>query len=312
MEKIIRKSFSCDSDFDRVNDFLSKTYISGGMNIWDNARWSFNRYCIHSEEELSNNRVWEKSVQLWEDNDGQIIAVAHIEEPGDYFFQVHPGYKYLEEEMIIWAIDNCRKNYPTLNKIVVTSCQNDFERKKLYSKYQAVKHDYIDVTRIVELKNEYPLQILPNDYRIINLDAENLEACKKVSDLYTNIWPTSRYMSKGETVASMTKSIAYKKELSFIIIDDKEQYVAFTIAWVDTLNKMAHFYPVAVDPNYLKLNFLECLLINALNTLITLSYEKATISASYSEDEDRIFEKLGFVKNSFDEIYNVSILKGEK
>lgn len=305
MEEVNRKDFSCDKDFNRVNDFLSSTYNCEGIHNWDNARWSFNRYCAHNQEELNSNRTWEKSARLWENAEGEIIAAAHIEEPGNYFFQVHPKFKFLEEEMLLWAIDDCRKRYSNLNKIVVTSCHNDYERKKLYDKYGAVKLEFIDEHRVVELKNKYSLPKLPEGYKIINLESQDLEACKKISDLYTYIWPSSTYMPNGETVASMTKSIAYRKDLSFIVVDDNDMFAAFTIAWVDSINKIAHFYPIAVGPNYLNTNILECMLKNALNTLIALGYEKATIGAWYREEEEQAFENVGFEKNDWEEIYDI-------
>lgn len=307
MDKIVKRPFTCDKDFELVNDFFSKTYECNGIHNWDNARWSFNRYCTHNKEELSKNRLWENSVQLWENDKGELIAAAHIEEPGDYFFQVHPDYKYLEEEMLLWAIDNCRKFYSNRGKITVSSCHNDYKRKELYNKYGATKHDFIDENRVVELKEEYSLPILPEGYKIININGKDLEICRMVSDLYTYVWPTSTYMPNGETVATVATSISFREELSFIVVDESEKYISFTIAWVDSLNKLAHFYPVAVDPNYLETNTLEVLLKSALNTLIKLGYEKATLGAWYSEGEERAFDKCGFVKNSFEEIYDISI-----
>lgn len=305
MEKLIKRNFSCDNDFERVHDFLSKMYNYEGIRNWDTARWSFNRYCEHNQEELSNNRIWERSVKLWENTSGELVAVAHIEEPGDYFFQVHPDFKYLEEEMLLWSIDDCKKHYPNLNKIVVTSSNKDFERKKLYSRYGAVKHDFIDENRVAEIKNEYLLPKLPDNYKLINLDGENIESCKRISALYTSVWPSSTYMPNGETVASMTSSVAFKKELSFIIVNDKDQYVAFTIAWIDSVNKMAHFYPVAVDTDYLNSNVLEFLLKSALSTLSFLGFEKATLGAWYHDEEEKIFEAIGFIKDGFEEIYDI-------
>ena len=302
---LVTRNFSCKEDFERVNDFLSKTYDCGEYSNWDNARWSFNRYCEHNQEELSDNRLWEKSVKLWENSTGELLAVAHIEEPGDYFFQVHPQCKYLEEEMLLWAIDDCKIRYPYIDKIVVTSNSKDYERKKLYSKYGAEKHDFIDESRVHMLKKEYSLPKLPEGYKLINLVGEDIASCKKVSDLYTFIWPTSRYMPNGETVASMTKSVAFKKELSFIVVNDNEQYIAFTIAWVDSLNKTAHLYPVAVDPNYLDSSVLEYMLISALNTLSSLEYEKVTLGAWYREEEEKTFSSIGFIKDSFEEIYDI-------
>ncbi|MGN7762400.1 hypothetical protein [Paenibacillus sp. 22594] len=307
MKEVYKNEFCCIHDFERVNAFISKTFGCEGTYNWDNARWSFNRYCIHNKEEQSKKRIWEDSVQLWVDNEGKIIGVAHIEEPGDYFFQVHPFYKYMEEEMLIWAIENCKRNFPDLRKIVVSSSYHDVERKKLFQKYNAKKLSFVDEHRVIELKREYPTPELPTGYRIIRLERDNFEACQKISDLYTRVWPNSSYIPNGETVASMSSSIAFKKEMSFVITDIEERYVAFTFAWVDGLNRAAHFYPIAVDPSYVGTNLLEIVILDALNTLFVHGYEKATISAWYTKEENEVFEKLGFVQTPFDEMYEINI-----
>lgn len=103
--EVVVREFKCIYDFLRVNDFLCDTYqLYNGLQNWDIARWTFNRYCVHGKEEMEDKRIWEESVKLWETVDGDIVGVAHIEEPGEYFFQVHPDYKYLEEEMIEWVL----------------------------------------------------------------------------------------------------------------------------------------------------------------------------------------------------------------
>lgn len=307
MKEVIKKNFYCVNDFERVHEFLSKIYDCGAYHNWDTGRWSFNRYCTHNEEELSNNRTWENSVALWEDSNGEIVAVAHIEEPGDYFLQVHPDYKYLEENMLLWAIENCHKCYPNLDKISLQSCYSDKERKELYLKYQASIQDGIDEKRTVELRNGYSIPQLPDGYKVTNIDGADMEVCRRVSELYTCVWPTSTYMPNGETAVSMTKSPAFKKDLSFVIVNDKEQYVAFTIAWVDSINKVAHFYPVAVVAEYLDSNILEVMLKRALNKLIECGYNKATIAAWYCEEEEQIFKSLGFEKTDYEEFYHIKI-----
>ena len=291
---ISKRKFVCEKDFDDVDKFLSDTYILNQQTEnWDNGRWSFNRFCIHSSEEATGSRAWEDGAQIWEDGD-KIIGVCHYEEPGDYFLQVHPNYKNIEEEMLVYALNNCRTQFPEIENITFSSNYSDERRKSLLLKYGGIKNDFTDTNRKLIIDKKHELPILPKSFKVINIDTSDRTICEKVAELYTRIWPTSSYMPNGETVMSFVSSPAFNSDLSFVVVNEKGEYVAFYILWSDSYNKHAHLYPFGIDPEYRDSIIPNYILGIGINKLYELGFENLGLNAWYGELEEKVFESYGF------------------
>ncbi|MCB8923939.1 MAG: hypothetical protein H6662_20355 [Ardenticatenaceae bacterium] len=297
---ITRQDFTCEQDFMRVNDFLSETYrLYKRLHNWDCARWTFNRYGVHGKEEVANHREWEQYAQIWQTSDQQIVGVAHIEEPGEYFFQVHPHYTHLEEEMLLWARETAR------DKLIVHAHSSDTTRKALYKKHHAIKLAHTDYNRSLVLREPFAPTELPTGFRFIQLNYEDAAACEKLSRLYSRIWPTSTYISNGKIVSSLATSPTFRKELTFIVVDPDNNFAAYCIVWPDTLNRVGHFYPIGTDPDYVGMNLNQAVITQALNTLINLDYRQAYIGAYYDEEDEAVFRRLGFQALEFEEFFEI-------
>ena len=304
---ISKRNFKCERDFERVNRFLSDTYIlNQRVYNWENARWSFNRFCIHNNEEATGNRLWERGVQIWEDG-GLIVGVCHYEDPGDYFLQVHPEYKEIEEEMLIWAMNNCRELYPNIENIHVSAHSDDEKRKSLLLKYSGIKNEFVDENRKLTISKKFELPNLPEGYKVINIDTSNRNMCEKVARLYTTIWPTSVYMPNGETVMSFINSPAFNSELSFVVVNEKDEYVAFYVLWSDSYNKHAHLYPFGIDPKYRGGVIPKVILGVGINALHNRGFESLSLGAWYSEEEEVVFESFGLAKTGYGETYKLKL-----
>ena len=289
-----KRKFVCEKDFDDVDKFLSDSYILNQQtDNWDNGRWSFNRFCIHNLEEATGSRVWEDGVQIWEDGD-KIIGVCHYEEPGDYFLQVHPKYKNIEEEMLVYAMNNCREQFPKIENISFSSYYGDEKRKSLLRKYGGIKNEFTDTYRKLSIAKKHELPTLPKSFKVINIDTSDKIICEKVAKLYTRIWPSSSYMPNGETVMSFVSSPAFNSDLSFVVVNEKDEYVAFYILWSDSYKKHAHLYPFGIDPEYRESIIPNYVLGIGINKLYDLGFESLALNAWYGELEEKVFESYGF------------------
>ena len=67
---------------------------------WDVRRLEGKRF-YHPDPD--HNSKWQTQVQLWETQDGRLVGAVNHESPGDAHLQIHPDFRYLEEEMIAWA-----------------------------------------------------------------------------------------------------------------------------------------------------------------------------------------------------------------
>lgn len=149
---VTSRKYSTHKDYDNVYKFLSDIFDeTKNLYAWDVGRWTFNRFCVHSDEELLRQRNWDQSVRLWEE-DEQIIAVANIEEPGDYFYHIKPGYESILNEMVEWSFKKALDLNSDKSSIQVTAFHLDLERIRLYNQLGATKQAFIDDHRPYGLK----------------------------------------------------------------------------------------------------------------------------------------------------------------
>jgi len=304
---ITKRDFVCENDFELVDRFLSDTYILyNEVRNWDNARWSFNRFCIHNEEEIACDRLWDRGAQIWEDGN-MVVGVCHYEEPGDYFLQAHPEYKEIEDDMIKWAMHNCRELFPDIESISVTAHHNDVKRKALISKYGGIKVDLVDEYRRLSIDRTIELSVLPEGYKVVNIDTSNRGMCEEIAKLYTSIWPNSVYMPNGETVKNFVNSKAFSSDLSFLVTNENDESIAFYVIWSDSYEKHAHLYPFGIKSKYRGSLIPKFILGMGNNVLYSKGFDSLTLSAWYSEEEEAAFDSLGFVKTGFSETYMLKL-----
>ena len=117
------RKYDPEQDFLRIRDFLVDTYWAfGRTTTWRLERWNYARYFVapflgaYGQEEpdlegsLKAIRFWEDAIRVWENGEGGIVGVVHIEHPvtwhpdfGEAFFQRHPQYDFLLGEMLDYA-----------------------------------------------------------------------------------------------------------------------------------------------------------------------------------------------------------------
>lgn len=291
---ITKRNYKNESDLDAVYHFLSKSYDKDlKVDNWDSSRWFFNRFCIHSNEELSDKQAWTKSIQIWEEND-QITAVSHCEEPNDYFIQIDKDYVFLLDEVFTATMKRAKELLPKSSVMNISSLESDKARIELFEQWGGIRNDFIDDNRLLMLDDIDTQFDYPRNYSIQNIDTSNNDMCEKVAHLYTKIWPTSPYISNGATVANFHNALAFKEELSFVVLNHKQEYTAFTVLWSDTNNKHAHLYPFGLDRDIAGDAAAEVLLHACIDKLKSLGYKSLTLSAYYSDEDEAIFKKVGF------------------
>lgn len=306
---MIQRNYNGTKDLELIYEFLGETYEAyRHVNNWEVARWSFNRYCIHSDEELSGNRDWTKSIQIWEE-DGNIIGVSHCEEAGDYFLQVHPSHTGILEEMMLATFKRCRELNPEQKTLSFSTLTEDTERIKLFKEHGGCRLDFLDDNRtlvIAEFAKDYenhkghksePL-VIPSGYSIRNIDTADPTCCQKVADLYRKVWPESMYISDKETVMNFSDSAAFHEDRTFILEDSAGSYLAFLILWSDKRERNAHLYPFAVDEFSVHSHAVEILLQAAVIRLYEMNYKTLTLGAWYEDNKEALFEGIGFTKKA--------------
>lgn len=70
-----------------------------GLN-WDLRRLEGKRWY---DAASTGDPDWFKNSRLWETVDGQLIAWVHPDGMSYPYIEIHPDYRYMEGEMIVWA-----------------------------------------------------------------------------------------------------------------------------------------------------------------------------------------------------------------
>lgn len=307
MENLVLKQCIIDRDYERIYEFLSNNYDCEDYHNWDIGRWTFTRYGVYNNIISNGLSQWEANIMLWEDFNSEIVAIAHIEEKGDYFIQIAKQYKNNEEDILKWILEDYKKNNPHKETIVLSACIHDELKKQLYLKYNAIKIDGLDHKRSVCTNEKIDIPTIDNGFKLIHIDEKSKECCTKISNLYMEVWPESRYMPNGDTVQGMLTSKYCKHDLTWAIVDNNGKYVAYTVGFVDSIGKYVHLYPVAVIETYLTTNILEVMLKSALNDIHNKGYEKVTIAAWYKDKENEIFNKVGFRIGEQEEFFEINL-----
>ena len=97
-----------DDDFWRMRQLLVDTVpiTPIGFN-WD-VRWLEGQRFY--EKDVDTPRFMQRPIQLWENAAGELVAFVLPESSlGTAYLQVHPDYRYLEDELVAWAEATSRR-----------------------------------------------------------------------------------------------------------------------------------------------------------------------------------------------------------
>jgi hypothetical protein len=309
MAHVMYRKYDPARDFLRVRDLLTNHYLVCGKPFnWGIERWNYARYFVApmlgawglgenapdplpdltNENSLQAIKYWEDSIGIWENEIGEIVAVINPDEHvpwhpayGLTFFQRHPDYDFLLQEMLEYA----EKIFIDKGKLRVFIREHD-EKLQL----AAARRGYSKKEKPGGYFMEYNLKDLPESdmpqgYRIISMADENdFEKRRKIFGLSfwhkdPNDWPT--IFSYQE----LQKAPDYRKELDLVVTDSQSEYLACCIVWIDSPNKIAHLEPVGS----IRLGMGRQVVLEGLRRAAALGAEKAVMESGL-----RFYEKIGF------------------
>ncbi len=98
---ILSRPMQGEGDFQRMRQLLIETVpiTPVGFN-WDIRRLEGKRY--YSADPAAN-PLLSRPTQLWENSAGELVAFVLAESDDDAHLQVHPDYRFLEDELVAWA-----------------------------------------------------------------------------------------------------------------------------------------------------------------------------------------------------------------
>ncbi len=293
-QRIHSRSFREDEDFWRVRDLLIKTYpiTPTGFN-WELRRWDGWRYY---KSDPSWNRDWEKSVRIWETADGTLVGAAHPEGTGDVHLQLHPDYREIEEEMIVWAEDNLTADTENgqHRHLHISVFEYDSPRKHLLERRGYEKLPQGEVMRRMRLGNRLPPNPAINKgYRMRNVNPEDDGDCQRIADILNASFGRS-FHNRTEFRVFAAHAPCFRKELDLVAEAPDGSFAAYVGAPYIDANRYGVFEPVCTHPDHQRKGLAQALMFEALHRLKSLGATDVYVGTGDQVAANRLYDSVGF------------------
>jgi GNAT superfamily N-acetyltransferase len=285
-------------DFLRIRDFLVETFSLTEQPLnWRLERWNYARYFITpllatdgvGEPDIGAYRaairLFDASTGVWEDEVGDIVGVVNIEHAdrshrgwGEVFFQRHPGYDFLLDEMLDFAEAHLCNRERNLLLIPIYDYDEAFQAVVRARGYQR-NDEYILWDSVFAIQPELPEYTLPEGYRLQSMaDDNDLDRRRKAFGLGFSHpdpkdWPS--LLANQE----LQKAPDYRCELDLYVVAPDGEFASFCIAWWDEHNRIAMLEPVGTVPEHRRKGLARAVVLEAIRRVAVLGAERVFVGS---------------------------------
>ena len=282
-------------DYDKVRELLITTFpITPPRFNWGIRRWDGNFHHLatpYASKELA------KTIHVWETVDGKIVGVTHPEGDanGDAYFQVHPDYRPdIEEEMLLWAIENlARPNDKNQSQLEIFVNNYDTPRLRLLEQYGFEQTPYGGVTRHMRLgQRPLPTPNLHPDYtlRTTRPQQSDYDAIATLLNASFN-----RDFHTGAEVGNfMTQSPSFDHEIDLVAVAPDGTFAAYVGLTYDAANHSAEFEPVCTHPDHQRKGLARALMQDGLHRIKALGAKDVFVDTGDQFAANKLYEAVGF------------------
>jgi predicted N-acetyltransferase YhbS len=298
-----------EQDFLRIRDLLVKTYRAFEKPLnWRIERWNYARYFVapmlgaygkkapNLEHSLKAIRFWEDTIGVWENDEHEIVGVVNMEHPnpehpgfGEAFFQRHPQYPFLLDEMLDYAETTLINKKTNSLHIYIYDHDESFQvlvQQRGYERNEG-SVDY-DSEFVIE---HLPEQSLPEGYVIRSMAQENnIELRREVfgrafNHPHPSDWPSAF------SYEELQRAPDYRKELDLYVVGPDGKYVSCCIVWYDSHNRMGILEPVGTHPDFRGRGLGREVVLEGIRRAAALGAEKVCVGSG-----QQFYEAIGFQK----------------
>jgi ribosomal protein S18 acetylase RimI-like enzyme len=309
----ILRGYDSNTDYLRIRDFLISTFTLYQRSFnWLIDRWNFCRYFVLPVHTFYNVRyfgvptrphrshrdelaVWEKTIGIWENEDGDIVGVVHTEneEAGEAWVQIHPDYTFLYDEMVTYIEEHLADRVEDVAYVklyVNEGCE--LEGIASARGYRKLKWR----TTVLECQVAgMPAPQLPEGFVIRSvLDEDDVDKRRmaKAIAFGGNYAPSD--WAPASAYREMQRAPDYRKDLDLFIVAPNGDYVSFCTIWVDEKNAYGNFEPVGTHDEYQGMGLGRALLMEGFRRMA----ERGVIR-SFMDSGNEFYRKVGFEETPY-------------
>jgi mycothiol synthase len=289
-ETITARPYQGMDDFMRIRAFLMNTYrLNRCFHNWPIRRLEGSRFWGDPDW----GQEWEKQVQLWENEAGKLVGVAHREDgQGDICLEVHPYYRHIEDQMMDWAevhlaaSDEDGRPHTWLDVYDYDTRRQDMLTRRGYQKTQGYGYQrWRETWEIPEIK-------APEGYIIRSLRPGSMEDCARWAEVVSAVFAHAN--ATAQHIATFQTSPSYRHDLHLVAEAEDGSFAAFAGITLDTMNRVAEFEPVGTHPDHRQKGLGKAVMTEGLWRLERLGADKAYVFTGSAVPANALYESMGF------------------
>ncbi|MCW5848639.1 MAG: GNAT family N-acetyltransferase [Anaerolineae bacterium] len=304
-----RRAYDPSHDYGRVRDFLVETFALYQRPFnWLIDHWNFCRYFVVPVHTYYNTRyfgvptrphrswrnelpAWEATIGLWETEAGQVVGVVNTEneEAGEAWFQIHPQYTHLYDEMLAYAETHLVDRVDGLGFLkVYVNADSELEGVVQARGYRRLdrRMGYLEYT----LAAVPPMPQLPQGFTLLSVadedDVDKRRIAKALafgSGYAPSDWPPA------SAFREMQQAPDYRPDLDLVIRAPSGDYAAFCTIWLDEANAYANFEPVGTHLEYQGLGLGRLIMQEGFRRMARYGARR-----SFMQSSNEFYRKVGF------------------
>jgi GNAT superfamily N-acetyltransferase len=285
------RQYEGQNDYWAISAFLKRHHQSGNADgNWLEPAWEY----MHFHPALDETALGK--IGIWE-ADGEIVAVAHYESGvGEGFFQFHPDYRYLREEMLNYAEENLSGVAQKDGRKYLNAFVNDYD-EEFISLVQArgyeKKADWKRPMYRLDIPDPFPTITLPAGYCLKSL-ADECDWAKVHQVMYQGFdhGPVGEINDEDqEGRRKMFDTATARLDLKIVVSAPNGDFAAICGMFFDADNRYAYVEPVATDPAYRRLGLGKAAVLEGICRCGALGAEIA-----YVGSDQAFYQAIGFKK----------------
>jgi GNAT superfamily N-acetyltransferase len=285
---ITLRHYTGTGDYWLVDDFLMEHFQAGNRDgNWIEPAWEY----MHSHPWLDKPSL--AKIGIWED-DGKIVAITHFEWAlGEAFFQFHPGYRHLREEMLAYAEENLYGRSEDGKRSLHAYVNDDDEAFTALVKARGYVLDEEGRRPMYqyEIHDPFPPIRLPDGFQLKSL-ADDCD-WKKIDRV---LWkgfdhPGEPPEDELEERKLMQDTPNFRHDLKIVTVAPNGDFASFSGTWYAASKRYAYVEPVATDPSYRRLGLGKAAVLEGIRRCAAMG-----ASVAFVGSDQQFYQAIGFKK----------------
>ncbi|MCC7208434.1 MAG: GNAT family N-acetyltransferase, partial [Anaerolineae bacterium] len=266
-----------------------------GFN-WDIRRWD--GLCTYRED-MSTNPRGDLPMQVWENEAGLIVGLAHADGPGEQFLDLHPDYRAIEEEMLLWAEANLSApvnvDGTARNESQFFAWEYDAPRRVLLQRHGYEKMPYGGVIRRMRFgKRRLPDPVIADGYTMRTTRPDEGDF-QRVADVLNASFGRT-FHNAAEYRNFVRYSPSYRHDLDLVAVAPDGTFAALVSMIYDEQNRRGLFEPVCTHPDHRRLGLAQALMREGARRLKALGAFEVTVDTGDMEPANALYDAVGFTE----------------